>query len=297
MYIPEKLRVKLLQDLHRIAEQNKKEFAALREWMSEQCKKNFAIDNNLEKTLAKIKEHKSQIWQTYQENDRRRSEWYEGLQRREAAMKKKEESRAKAVMAVETSLHVSGLTGPQIDSRNEHTKDVCDEDDRMVALDRPSEGCDISTCGGQDNSTSDHEEEIASSSCDEVQDDFGVDTPKGDGALTQGESSLEQGLTLQDVHMGDDQSSATHVGEYVDEGSTFDPRSSTGESVCQHGRDVGSYESHYLVGQLKVRDDMTVVAMRHLDDTQALVAKYCWRVAVAHDNLGREFSIRHSKRE
>ena len=118
------------------------------EWMLEQCKKNFAIDNNLEKTLAKIKEHKSQIWQTYQENERRRSEWYEGLQRREAAMKKKEESRAKAVMAVETSLHVSGLTGPQIDSRNEHTNNVYDEDVMVTILDTQSKGRDISTCGG-----------------------------------------------------------------------------------------------------------------------------------------------------
>jgi hypothetical protein len=36
---------------------------------------------------------------------------------------------------------------------------------------------DISTCGGQEDSTSDHEEEV-SPPCEEVDDDLGVDTPK-----------------------------------------------------------------------------------------------------------------------
>jgi hypothetical protein len=85
----------------------------------------------------------------------------------------------------------------------------------------------MSTCGGQ-------EEEVAYLPCDDVQDDLGVDTPKGDGSFTHGDSYLEQGLTLKDVHMGDDQISATDIGEYGDEGSPFDPRNNTGESACQH---------------------------------------------------------------
>jgi hypothetical protein len=173
------------------------------------------------------------------------------LEKNKERYEEKDESIAKAVRKVDTSPHVSGLTGAQIEPTPIQDEDVCVEDDRVAALDTPSEGSDISTCDGQEDSTSDHEDEVASTPCDEVQDDLGVDTPKDDGALTQGDSSLEQGLTLQDVHMGDEQSSAADVGEYDDEGSTFDPRSSTGESVCQHGRDVGSYESHYLAGQLE----------------------------------------------
>jgi hypothetical protein len=77
-----------------------------------------------------------------------------------------------------------------------HDEDVCDEDDKIATLDTPSEGHDMSTCGIQEDNTSDHEEEVASWPCDGIQDDLGVDTPKGDGALTQDDSSLEQGLTL-----------------------------------------------------------------------------------------------------
>jgi hypothetical protein len=42
--------------------------------------------------------------------------------------------------------------------------------------------------------------------------------------------------------MGDDKSSATDVSEYDDEDFTFYIRSNIVESVCQHGRDDGSYE-------------------------------------------------------
>jgi hypothetical protein len=72
--------------------------------------------------------------------------------------------------------------------------------------------------------------------------------------------------------MGDDQSSAMDVSEYDDEDSTFVLRISIGESICQHNRDVGSYESHYFAAQLKVNEDMIAIAMRHLDDTHVLVA-------------------------
>ena len=43
---------------------------------------------------------------------------------------------------------------------------------------------DISTCDGQEDSSSDHEEEITSSSCDEIQDDLGVDLCDEDGMIT-----------------------------------------------------------------------------------------------------------------
>jgi hypothetical protein len=98
--------------------------------MLEQRKKEFVGDNNLEKTLVGIQEKKSQNWKTCQ---------------------KKEENRAKTVMEMETSLHVSGLIGPQIDFGNEntqiHDEDVCDENDRIETMDTPSEGHDVSTCG------------------------------------------------------------------------------------------------------------------------------------------------------
>jgi hypothetical protein len=122
-----------------------------------------------------------------------------------------------------------------------------------------------------------------------------VDTPRSNRALTHDESPLEQGITLHDMHMGDYQSSATDVGDCVDKGSTCDPRRSISELVSQPGKDVGSYESHYLAGQLKAREDMIVVTMRHLDDTHALVAEYFWRATVTHDGLGGEFSATDSQ--
>jgi hypothetical protein len=171
-----------------------------------------------------------------------------------------------------------------------HAEDMCNKDDHTTHLSTPlefsNEGKDTNTYDGQFSSRSDHEEEITSS----PHDDSGVDTPRSNGALTHDDSPLEKGLTLQDMHMGDDQSSAVDVGDYVDEGSTCDPRSSISELVWKPGRDVGSYGSHYLEGKLKAREDMIVASMRHLDDTHALVADYCWRATVTHDGLGGEFS-------
>jgi hypothetical protein len=42
---------------------------------------------------------------------------------------------------------------------------------------------------------------------------------------------------------------------------------------------------------LKVREDMIVEAMRHLNDTHAFMEGYFWRASVTHDNSGGEFSI------
>jgi hypothetical protein len=102
---------------------------------------------------------------------------------------------------LDTTPHVSGLIGVQIEPTLIQDEDVCVEDDRVATWDTLSEGNDISTYDGQEDSTSDHEDEVASTPCDEVHDDLGVDTPKDDGALTHGDSSMEHGLTLQDVHM------------------------------------------------------------------------------------------------
>jgi hypothetical protein len=86
------------------------------------------------------------------------------------------------------------------------------------------------------------------------------------------------------MKMGDEHSSVVDVSENDDEGSTIGSRSNTSELVSQHGRDVGSYESHCLAGHLKIREDMIVEVMRHLDDTHEFVAIYCWRAIVTHDS-------------
>jgi hypothetical protein len=46
-----------------------------------------------------------------------------------------------------------------------------------------------------------------------------------------------------------------------------------------------------LAGQLRVREDMIMATIRHIDDTQDLVAKYCWRATMAHDSSYGEFAI------
>lgn len=76
------------------------------EWISEQHKKKFAVDNNLEKKLVEIHECNYQNWQTYQNT---------------------EESRANTFMEMETSFHINGLTGSHIEFENENTP-IHDED-------------------------------------------------------------------------------------------------------------------------------------------------------------------------
>jgi hypothetical protein len=43
-------------------------------------------------------------------------------------------------------------------------------------------------------------------------------------------------------------------------------------------------ESRHLAGQLRVNEDMIMVATRCIDDTHALVASYCWRTSMAQDS-------------
>jgi hypothetical protein len=50
-------------------------------------------------------------------------------------------------------------------------------------------------------------------------------------------------------------------------------------------------ESRYLAGQFRVSEDMIMAATRHIDDTHALVADYCWRASMAHDSSDGGFSM------
>jgi hypothetical protein len=88
-----------------------------------------------------------------------------------------------------------------------------------------------------------------------------------------------------------EQSSTTGLGECTDEDSTVDLSNMSYEVALQHDRGVDSHESQHLAGQLKVREDMIMATMRHLDDTHTLVTGYCWRAMVTQDSSGGEFSI------
>jgi hypothetical protein len=100
-------------------------------------------------------------------------------------------------------------------------------------------------------------EELTSSSYTEGCDDLGVSTPKCNEALPPDKSPLETDIISQEVHMIEDQSSTTNIGEH-------------------------SYgEPHHFEMQLKVSEDMIVVAMGHFDATHALVEYYCWRAYMA----------------
>jgi hypothetical protein len=50
-------------------------------------------------------------------------------------------------------------------------------------------------------------------------------------------------------------------------------------------------ESRHWTGQLRVSEDMIMVATRCIDDTHALVAGYCWRASMAHDSSDRGLAI------
>jgi hypothetical protein len=62
------------------------------------------------------------------------------------------------------------------------------------------------------------------------------------------------------------------------------------------GPDVGpphdyDQESHYLIGQLRVSEDMIMEATRRVDDMHALMEDYCWRASMAHGSLDGGFSM------
>jgi hypothetical protein len=49
-------------------------------------------------------------------------------------------------------------------------------------------------------------------------------------------------------------------------------------------------ESHHLAGQLRVGEDMIMVAIRRSDDMHTWVTNYCWRASVAHGSSNGGFS-------
>jgi hypothetical protein len=74
--------------------------------------------------------------------------------------------------------------------------------------------------------------------------------------------------------------SALSFAESVVDDSMVDTSSEGHEVAPQHDCDQ---EPRYLAGQLRVSEDMIMVATRRIDDTHALVADCCWRSSMAHD--------------
>jgi hypothetical protein len=73
-----------------------------------------------------------------------------------------------------------------------------------------------------------------------------------------------------------------------DEDSMVDISSGIHEVVLQQD---SVQESQHLVGQMRVREDMIVENLRHIDDTHMLVVEYFWRAMMEHDSLYGDFSI------
>jgi hypothetical protein len=104
------------------------------------------------------------------------------------------------------------------------------------------------------------------------------------------------------IAVGDDVQSHTGPSSRVDRGqfsplsfaesvvgdSRVDTSSEGHEVAPQHDCDQ---ESRYLAGQLRVSEDMIMVATRCIDDTHALVVDCCWRASMAHDSSDGGFAI------
>jgi hypothetical protein len=76
--------------------------------------------------------------------------------------------------------------------------------------------------------------------------------------------------------------------EFVDDDSTIDLSSGSHEVAPQQD---SAQESRHLAGQLRIRKDMIMEAIKHIDDTHALVAEYCWRATMARDSSNGELVI------
>jgi hypothetical protein len=76
--------------------------------------------------------------------------------------------------------------------------------------------------------------------------------------------------------------------ECFDEDSTVDISIESHEVALQQD---SVQELQHLAGQLRVREDMIMAAIRHIDDTHAMVAEYCWKATMARDSSDGEFSI------
>jgi hypothetical protein len=84
------------------------------------------------------------------------------------------------------------------------------------------------------------------------------------------------------------QFSALSLEECVDGDSTVDISSGSHEVAPQQDIDQ---ESRHLTRQLRVREDMIMTTIRHIDDTHALVAEYCWRASMAHGSPDGELAL------
>ena len=60
------------------------------------------------------------------------------------------------------------------------------------------------------------------------------------------------------------------------------------EGVPHHDHDQ---DPHHLATQLRASEAMIMVAAKHIDGMQALMADFCWRASMAHDSLDEAFSI------
>jgi hypothetical protein len=88
--------------------------------------------------------------------------------------------------------------------------------------------------------------------------------------------------------MDNGQYSALVLEECIDEDSTIDISSGIQEVVLQQGN---VQESRQLAGQLRVKEDMIMAAIRHIDDTHMLVVEYCWRATMSQDSSDGELAI------
>jgi hypothetical protein len=124
MDTPENIRIKVAQELQRMLEHNMKEFATLKEWMPEQCKKTF----------VEIQELKSQNWKIYQEKIRR-------LEPHGSTETKGKELCYDCKKPWESDHRCRGkgkVHYVEVHYDNEDEEDACDEDDRWTTRDTPS---------------------------------------------------------------------------------------------------------------------------------------------------------------
>jgi hypothetical protein len=70
--------------------------------------------------------------------------------------------------------------------------------------------------------------------------------------------------------------------------SRTDTSSEGYEVASQHDYDQ---ESHHLVAKLRVSEGMIMATTRRSDEMHALMAYYCWRASVAHDNSDGGFAM------
>jgi hypothetical protein len=129
-------------------------------------------------------------------------------------------------------------------------------------------------------------------------DDSSRVSPQEDTTAHTGYSMFQRELAVGDdvqAHTGGPSStvdsgqfSALSFAESVVGNSRVDTSSEEHEVAPQLDCDQ---EPRYLVGQLRVNEDMMRATTRRIDDTHALVADCCWRASMAHDSSDGGFAI------